>query len=278
MWGACSRCRLRPMTSSALQRRGDFENADRNLPHEPACRNLHAAAEGLRTLSIDLSKLFPALQDKNDPVSFSISSLSIEQAVDRERRRPSKAKRRAWQRKAKYQRRRCRERLRPWQVEALFEADSFARALETPLNAFLTIAWLNTADGGEVVQRRFQSGLKAAGEWLRRRGIPRAWIYCHENPNSTRPNLHMLIHLPEHLLQCFHRAAEGWFAASEGGVHLRRRNGPRDRCLSYMVKGTDLATASRHGARARRQGPIDFKRAGCSESLGETARRRFKAV
>lgn len=66
-------------------------------PHEDACRNLHADDEGLRQLSFDLQKLFPALRVVADPFSFSISSQSSQDTPQPARRRPSKAKRRAWQ-------------------------------------------------------------------------------------------------------------------------------------------------------------------------------------
>jgi hypothetical protein len=42
--------------------------------------------------------------------------------------------------------------------------------------------------------------------------------------------------------------------------------------LAYMVKGTDFVTARKHGATARRQGTVNFKRAGWSQSLGSGER------
>ena len=125
-----------------------------------------------------------------------------------------------------------------------------------------------TLEEDRDIQLRFQTACKALGEWLRRRGVPKAWIYCHENPDASWPNLHMLIHLPHNLFTAFFKAAVGWFDALEGGIHLRPRWGPTDRCMPYMVKGTDFIAARCHGATAKRQGPVDFKRAGWSKVWG----------
>ena len=191
------------------------------------------------------------------------------------RRSPSRARRRAWQKNIRYQRSRCPERLRPWQIDGLFEADHFARVTGLPLNTFLTVSWKNTLDGANDIHRRFQVGTKAMGQWLRRRNCPAAWIFTHENPGGSEPNFHMLIHIPAGSLAAFGEIAPQWFGALSGGIHIRTRNGPSDRCLQYMVKGTDLMTAKRYGARAKRQGKVEFKRCGWTETLGVAARQRY---
>jgi hypothetical protein len=241
---------------------------------DDACRNLHANEDGPRTLTSEIEKMISSLSiiPKLDSDSSSLdNTIPIHQPA---RRSPPRARRRAWQKKARYQRRRCPERLRPWQIENLFEADHFARCLGLPLNTFVTVSWQNTQQGSEDIPERFQRATKAMGEWLRRRTCPPTWIFVHENPGNSKPNCHLLVHVPSGYLASFRAIAPEWFGALECGVHIRTRNGPRDRCLSYMVKGTDIITAHRYGARASKQGLIDFKRCGWTQNLGVTARER----
>ena len=235
------------------------------------CKNLHADEEGPKTLTNEIEKMISSLSiiPKLDTLLCSLDNISEKPPA---RRGPSGAKRSAWRTKARYQRSRCPKRLRPWQIEGLCEADCFARSRGLPLHTFVTVSWQNTRDGSADIQRRFQKALKAMGEWFRRRNCPATWIFVHENPGNSRPNCHMLVHVPSGHLGLFKEMAPKWFDALEGGVHIRTRNGPTDRCLSYMVKGTDWVTARRHGARARPQGVVDFKRCGWTQNLGVTAR------
>ena len=243
-----------------------------------ACKNLHAEEEGPKTLTNEIEKMISGLFiiPRTDALLCSLDNtlenpVSLHQPA---RRRPSRARRRDWQKKARYQRSRCPKRLRPWQIEGLFEADYFARYSGLPLNTFVTVSWQNTREGSADIQRRFQKAIKAMGEWLRRRNCPATWIFVHENPNNSQPNCHMLVHVPGGHLGSFEEMTQKWFDAVEGGVLIRTRNGPQDRCLSYMVKGTDWITAHRYGANARNQGVIDFKRSGWTQNLGVTARGR----
>jgi hypothetical protein len=237
-----------------------------------ACRNLHAEEEGPKTLTNEIKKMISGLSIIPKPETLLCSLENTVTVHQPARRCPSGAKRRAWQKKARYQRSRCPRRLRPCQIEGLFEADCFARSIELPLNTFVTVSWQNTRVGEADIQRRFQKATKAMGEWFRRRYCPATWLFVHENPGNSRPNCHLLAHVPPHELDSFKAIAPKWFDALEGGVHIRTRNGATDRCLSYMVKGTDWVTARLHGTRARPQGVIDFKRCGWTQNLGVTAR------
>ena len=239
---------------------------------DAACRNLHAIEEGPRTLTNEIEKMISRLSITSRSNSLSCSLDSPIPPHQPARRSPSRARRRAWQKKTRYQRRRCPERLRPWQIENLFEADHFARCLGLPLNTFVSVSWQNTHQGSEDIPERFQRATKAMGEWLRRRDCPPTWIFVHENPGNSKPNCHLLVHVPSGYLSSFKAIAPEWFGALECGLHIRTRNGPRDRCLSYIVKGTDIITAHRYGARASKQGLINFKRCGWTQNLGVTAR------
>jgi hypothetical protein len=115
------------------------------------------------------------------------------------------------------------------------------------------------------------------GQWMRRRIGTTAWIFVNENPGGLEPHFHMLIHVPPAYFNDLKVIASKWFGAAPGAVHIRKRKGLRDRCLPYLMKGTDFVTALRHGFMAKNQGPIEFKRCGWTESLGATARKRWAA-
>ena len=244
---------------------------------DDACRNLHAGEEGPRTLSSEIEKMISRLSviPKPDALLCSLDN-NFDNTVPLHppaRRRPSRARRRDWQKKVRYQRSRQLKRLRPWQIENLFAANHFAGFIGLPLNTFVTVSWQNTREGSADLQNRFQRAMKAMGQWFRRKNCPATWIFVHENPGNSRPNCHLLVHVPTGQLGSFKEMAPKWFDALEGGVLIRTRNGHQDRCLPYMVKGTDWVTARRHGARARQQGDIDFKRCGWTQNLGLAARR-----
>ncbi len=245
-----------------------------------SCTNLHAADDGPKQLTAEIETIISRLAalPTRDAVFSSLYPSTQIDPIKLTRRRPSGAKRRAWQQKTSYQRGRCIDRLRPWQIDALFEADRFARSIGRPLNMFLTVSWNNTRVAAEDVSKQFGRATKAMGQWLRRRNCPSAWIFTHENPGNSRPNLHMLVHVPVDLVASFEAIAPEWFDALDGGVHIRPRRGPRDKCLHYMVKGTDFITARRYGDKARKQGTIAFKRCGWTENLGVTARYRHGGV
>lgn len=237
-----------------------------------ACRNLHATEEGPKTLTHEIDKMILGLSiiPKPEPHLCSLeNTVPLHQPA---RRRPARARRRDWQKKARYQRSRQPERLRPWQIENLFAANHFAGFIGLRLNTFVTVSWQNTREGNDDLQKRFQRAMKAMGQWFRRKNCPATWIFVHENPDNSRPNCHLLVHVPPGQLGSFKEMAQKWFDALEGGVLIRTRNGHQDRCLSYMVKGTDWVTARRYGARARKQGVINFKRCGWTQNLGIAAR------
>ena len=127
---------------------------------DEACRNLHAGEEGPRTLTNEIEKMISGLSiiPKPDALLCSLDNTSENPVPLHQpaRRGPSGAKRRDWQKKARYQRSRCPKRLRPWQIENLFEADYFARSIELPLNTFVTVSWQNTDQGG----KRYFSGFQ----------------------------------------------------------------------------------------------------------------------
>lgn len=170
---------------------------------------------------------------------------------------------------------RCLEALKPWQVHMLHQADAVASQLGLHLNAFLTVNYHGTFAGKAAMPRTFAKAMKRMCQWLRDNGTRAAYVYVHENPSDEKPNSHVLVHVPPHLLRAFKAKAGQWFDALDGGVKVDPRNDTQRTAkglgtrLSYMTKGADDFTCRRYGGRRAKggQGPVAFKRAGASQLL-----------
>ncbi len=71
----------------------------------------------------------------------------------------------AWQLRARYQRGRCVERLKPNQIQNLSAADAFARWIGRPLNCFVTVRFLETVDPKAVFEAAIDRLSKWHGRW-----------------------------------------------------------------------------------------------------------------
>jgi hypothetical protein len=179
-----------------------------------------------------------------------------------------------WTRRRDYIRQRCIKRLKPAQVEGMFAADDYAARCGHRLNIFITIKWVLSA----LLQKQFGDARKRMREWLAHRGVEFYWLYVHENPPAGF-NTHMLVHVPPKLQADFMAAAAGFFGFDNAdfAFDIKHRYGPREKAIRYMCKGTDWATAVRHGIHDGRrwkgaQGDVPFKRCGCSQNIGPKAR------
>lgn len=180
----------------------------------------------------------------------------------------------SWQDTARYRRRRCPERLRPQEVAELFNADAFARWRAAPLNVFITIAFVHTAAGDAEANKTFARLRDCVGKSFARWGGEYSGLYVFEAKGGL--HVHWAAHCPPSILpqfdQLLHRQLRPRSAAA---ILIRQRwRGERDRLMRYLVKGTDWVTARRVKAWAMRQGIVDFKRCGISQSIGKAARRR----
>ncbi len=185
------------------------------------------------------------------------------------------------------------------QVRLLVNAHMFASGsdIARPLNTLLTIVWRRSAqwlgvESWPQLQGRF---LDQATRWLQRQGIATAFVWTRETRQGTGPHTHVALHLgarPIEVRDPFLRWAEGAFAFDADGVRLTMgRYGamtPRARAgiLRYLLKGIDhrqfqyccgeaLNTAAELGIENRGpQGIVTIKRAGTSQNIAPTARRR----
>lgn len=94
---------------------------------------------------------------------------------------------------------------------------------------------------------------------------------------------HWLVHLPEGRVTDFQARLPAWLGAVTGAdaitvapvIHVRRAYRPRG-ARKYMLKGIDPGIARFYGIRPQDQGAVDGKRAGVSQSLGPSIKRRLR--
>ena len=175
----------------------------------------------------------------------------------------------AWQNRVRYNRAKCKERLKPCQIQNLTAADAFASFNGKLLNCFLTIKFSEIA---ELLQA-FCAGTKRLSQWHRRCGGVLHWIYIWEAIGGF--HVHALVHVPRGLWTDFLNATVLAFAGHD--VLLKHRSaGPS--AMAYLCKGTDLVTHWKLRGTSRisskKQGRVTWKRCGCSENIGRKARER----
>lgn len=125
------------------------------------------------------------------------------------------------------------------QRQSIGSAAIFAIRLGLPLNRFITVNW-STAG----VRNGFESTqafIKRCGDWLRARGVRLAYVRVREGVGGD--HVHILLHVPEHLIPTFWPAQNRWLRAvgagfSKGSVLTRpvgRGYGDYRRCpRSYL--------------------------------------------
>ena len=171
-----------------------------------------------------------------------------------------------WQLRARYQRSRCIERLKPNQIENLSAADAFARWQRRPLNTFVTIHFFETVDA----KRCFEMAIDRLSKWHMRWGGE--WSALHVWEAVGGLHVHLACHCPKHSTT-IHEAILAAFVGHD--VHITARKAGQG-MMAYLCKGTDVVTHSKlHGPRhikARAQGVVLWKRCGSTQNLGKAAR------
>ena len=206
--------------------------------------------------------------------------------VAREKRRRGRPRTHWTKSNSSYNRRWNRDRLRRVDVEKLKQADAFASRTRRRLETFVTVRWLETAEGEDNIQRRWAAFLNKFRNWMLRRGISLCYVYVHENPPHASPgfNSHLLANVPAHLRNQLIDALQEWFVGSQRAIDVQPRSVPghtADERLAYMLKGTDKATAIAYRLMNRNgwdydQGVVEFKRCGVSNNLNAAARTSWR--
>lgn len=169
------------------------------------------------------------------------------------------------------------EYLTPEQVEKIFTACEKAYALDIPLNRFITIHYDDYAD--EKRPQKFMTDiLEKSRKWLKRRGLPVAYIYVLENGKIKGIHAHILLHIPTHYQIAYKRALRKWipFEWTRTRIVIRTIKYPHYGelaplnsiygTLRYMCKGLNPQAPIR-GITPRNQGKIFGQRYGISLSL-----------
>jgi hypothetical protein len=167
----------------------------------------------------------------------------------------------------------------------LLDAWRFADQLRTPLNAFLTVHMAKLDGGGDPLQRQGR-WREAMAKWLKARGVAPTWIWWRENGDLSSDHFHMLLHLPPKLRAKFGRMVRtAWVQDGEpGAIDGPKAASDGSSMIGYAVK--DMTRADwlalelpsklwSHYARKRSKRPIEGKRCGTSENIGDSVRWRY---
>jgi hypothetical protein len=185
------------------------------------------------------------------------------------------------------------------QVKHLLNAAVYAEAAGMPLNAMVTIRWIDAEGFDPSVWAAMQTRLlDKMGRWLRERGVNPAFVWVRERVPGVGCHTHALVHLgPKPLAVAADLTAyllrTGRFQRSEGVFISLGKFGAQTvearaglRC--YVAKGLDHRLWRYTGVgdetenlgavlgldHRGSQGVVEIKRSGFSQSLGPAARRR----
>jgi hypothetical protein len=184
------------------------------------------------------------------------------------------------------------------QVENVIDAIQASGSIGLPLNRHLTLHWgcygIADADAG----RATGDFLKLAGQFLRSKRQPFAFVYVRENDEgdgSKGPHSHLLLHVPPATAPRFVVMQRRWLRIVTGKAYLRNamRTTRIGRTVNaaltspalhkanlavvahYVLKAAEPAAVSALGlTHAPVYGRVIGKRAGWSENIGATARLR----
>jgi hypothetical protein len=176
---------------------------------------------------------------------------------------------------------------------SLTQSAFFALAIGLGLNRFVTIHWQTAGVSDDLAATG--RWLKLAGDWIRSRGGQFAYIWVRENGPDKGAHVHILMHLPPHLVDGFNCRQQGWIKACRGqrkrGVLYSRPIGQNHRhyaigwiagqayeanlseTLDYVLKGADDSARQALGIKRREPGGnVTGKRCGTSACLGASVR------
>lgn len=185
------------------------------------------------------------------------------------------------------------------QAESVIAAIQASGSIGLPLNRHLTLHWgcygISDADAGKATG----DFLKLAGQFLRSKRQPFAFVYVRENDSgdgSKGPHTHFLLHVPPAIAPRFVAMQRRWLRIVTGKAY--RRNAMRTARIGrsvtaataspafyavnlavvahYILKAAEPAAVSVLGlSRAPEYGRVIGKRAGWSENIGAAARARW---
>lgn len=173
------------------------------------------------------------------------------------------------------------------QVENVASAARFAGRIGLPLNRHVTIRLESAGIADVDCTRAIGRFLTLFRDWLRKQGLPTAYVWVRERGPLIGSHVHILLHLPARVSLRGGRSRR-WIENATGkkyvpGTICTRRIAPAayDQNLAvligYLLKGAmpEVANALSLGRR-KRGGLISGKRAGWSQNIGSAARARMR--
>lgn len=168
-------------------------------------------------------------------------------------------------------------------AENIVLAAAFAGSLGFPLEYHLTIRW-REEDGKD-----HEFLLRKIAEWQRYNiGFP---VFVWARETKSGPHSHILLHIPRHLSNRFRKLARRWLKEAFGLRRLAKGTLSVTRIWSlgdpyenirnrvrYILKGADPDTRLFLRCKKWETGIVKGKRAGVSQGLGESARRKAGGV
>jgi hypothetical protein len=194
--------------------------------------------------------------------------------------------------------RRASKRMSLRQASNMMEAVAFAKLIDLPLVAHLTIHWAFTDVGDDPDGKLFAKFREGLDKWARRHGFPLTGIWARERMSRGQAEVvhcHLLFHLPVQ-----YRSGKGLREVEDAIYRLIKRHGRpagdkrgdgywADEVIKvvihnnpdgkYLIKGGGPEVWKLFGIRKehrRSQGLIHGKRCGTTENIGAAARRRSK--
>jgi hypothetical protein len=171
------------------------------------------------------------------------------------------------------------------QCTAIEKAFSRAKTLHLPLNTHVCIHWAYAPSRIHPVDR-WQRFHEAANAWLNRRGVGFTWAYVWEaglqNNHGRLMHIHLVVHVPEHLLKDFRVMVAKWVTASTNPGQYQDRavkvkplwTMSSEWLMRYLLKGSspkareDFKVLKRHPTN---QGKVMGKRSEVSLNLRDVS-------
>ncbi len=186
---------------------------------------------------------------------------------------------------------RASKRITMRQATNIMEAVAFAKLIDFPLVAHLTVHWSLTDVGDDPDGKLLAKLREGLSKWLGRRGIVFTAAWCRERQSGGQSDVvhcHLLFHLPVAFrkgrkLHQVEAAISRLVELHGGGIFHEKANDLRvhsDPDGKYLIKGGGPKVWKHFRLRKehrRPQGVIYGKRCGTTENIGLAARRRAMA-
>lgn len=183
--------------------------------------------------------------------------------------------------------------LKSAQVENLVAATQHACKIGLPFNRMITVHW--EAAGVPLKDMPQATGrfIDLLSKTVTRKGGKVAWVWVHEGGEKKGGHVHILAHVPEHVIDVVTSLQKGWLKAITGSVYRRgvihtkpigQRRGLEkhnpllhrenlNSVLMYILKGSSPDAARKIGlVRLEPGGRVIGKRCGTSQNIGLKAR------